>query len=1029
MQTIIHITDLHHTVSGRKHDDSLAFVPLAVQKLAEMKSSGELGVNPILVFTGDLVQMGGDNAGECEFDSFKSLVLDPIQKSLGLRSEHIVLCPGNHEIVKNAIKPENFLKLRLNPSLAEVEKDLKLKLPNFFNFIERNGYYSVTRHSPRNRHIKVGNTDIVVFNGLAGIYSVKGDHHDHGSAFLLPSEASSMLTEIPKNAVVCTHHPLEWYDETSRAGFEAALAKNQCRFICGHEHLPSFSAVEKDQGEYVKLIGGASGKGGFNASFSIVHLSENSNAIAIRSVDWVIGKSSFESTNVKDSICVPERSKSHFERTRAFIDSSENDLIRLNLREEQIDLFRTHVELGHNNFVSPPISWFPEGQASSISVSPDKIFDTDTKVTILCGDELSGKSTLLTHLSLTTNSEGGAFTIFIDVKEFESTNIFTAAKAALKKAGAKKNQIDFILASTETIVVLDNVVLNNATQVEKIQSFSSSCSAPKLVLGLAGGARYSPAMSPEMFSNCTYFWIDDITVPNAKDLVKSIYPQMGDKNVGVLVGKTFKAASNIGVDRSTYFLKPIIEQIHDRPTLEPLNRYLLQEKIISSALNRAYSQIDTGDFFDSALFNMFMGELAYFLWEKKAATLTELEFHEIVDTFQSRVGAPKEFFNFSTMRTFLLSASILRYFEDQLGFLVPGVEDFFLAKHIEDNPDFGNYVLSEKGLLELPVIAQLYVAAHPKDISTIEKIFGFIDILGKELVDLKEKIEAPARQAISSAKRKTLPENADEMLDELRFLRQGATGKEIVLSEAPSTIGTGYRTKYQPHEAAAIYIQLGASIISVTRTMDKDLRKTYFDRLKPLLEVSMTATLLLANHISDGGTIVVRGVKVKAEYLGILSDKEERFYIILREMLSANARTFGFWCGSRTFYEAMNELLEDETDPLIYLPMICQQVEADVSSAIAHSDKLAEKLKHPVLVEAAANHFVETMKLQSIEDKRVENKLIENVAMQKAVITPRGIKSKDGELKTKKLNAIANDLQQEIRQKIGISTTLGKRFK
>jgi len=53
MQTIIHITDLHHTVSGKKYDDSKAFIPLAVEKLAEMKASGELGINPILVFTGD----------------------------------------------------------------------------------------------------------------------------------------------------------------------------------------------------------------------------------------------------------------------------------------------------------------------------------------------------------------------------------------------------------------------------------------------------------------------------------------------------------------------------------------------------------------------------------------------------------------------------------------------------------------------------------------------------------------------------------------------------------------------------------------------------------------------------------------------------------------------------------------------------------------------------------------------------------------------------------------------------------------
>jgi len=1028
MQTIIHITDLHHTVSGKKYDDSKAFIPLAVEKLAEMKASGELGINPILVFTGDLVQMGGKNDGECEFDSFKAFVLDPIQKVLELRSEHIILSPGNHEIDTNVIQPEDFLTLRNKPSLEQVEDDLKLKLANYFNFIERNGYISVTQHSPRYRQIKIGNTDIIIFNGLAGVYSVKGAHHDHGSAFLLPSEASRMLTEVPKNALVCTHHPLEWYDETSRAGFEAALAKNHCRIICGHEHFPSFTTIEKDEGEYVKIIGGASEKGGFSASFSVIHLSESANAVAVRTLDWTIGKSCFEATKVKNTNCVPSRSKSYFERTRAFIDSEENELIQSNLHDGQVELFRTHVELGPTNFVPPPVSYYPDNQATSVSVNPMKLFDVETKLSVLCGDELSGKSTLLTHLSLAANASKGAFMILIDAKEIEKTDIITAAKAKLKTAGAKSTQIEVILSSAETVIVLDNARLSKADQSDKIQTFISSDQVPKLVLGLAGGARYSPAMSPNILPDCTYFWIDDITVPNAKKFVKTIYPDIGDNKIGDLVGKSFKAAANIGVDRSTYFLKPIIEQIHDKPTLEPLNRYLLQEKVISSALNSAYSQIDTGDYFDSALFDMFMGELAYHLWDTKAATLTELKFHEIVDKFQSRVGAPKEFFNFSTMKSFLLSASILRYFDDDLGFLVPGIEDFFLAKHIEDNPTFGAFVLSEEGLLQLPGIAQLYVAGRPKDLATIETIFGFIDKLGAELIELKDQIEGPAREAISNAQRKTLPKNAEQMVEELKVLRQGKGGKDIILSEAPSAIGTGYRTKYQAHEAAAIYIQLGASIISVTRTMDKELRKQYFNRLKPLLEVSMTATPLLANHISDGGSITVRGVKVKAEYMGILKKEEERFYIILREMLSANARTFGFWCGSKTFFEAMGELLEQEEDPLIRLPMICQQVEADVSAAIGHSANLAETLVHPVLVEAAANHFVETMKLQSIEDKKIEASLVENVAMQKAVITPKGIKNKKGELKPKKLNAIADDLQNEIKRKIGISTTLGKRF-
>lgn len=1031
MQSIVHITDLHHSLEKIKKDASAGFVSLACQSIVELRNAGELGRDPILVFTGDIVQSGGGAGDECEFDSFVKKVLSPLQNALGISDDRVILVPGNHEIDTTVINSDEFIVPNPKISVEDIESDLTEKLHRFFDFIERNNYHSVTRSEPRIKTVTLEETHFTIFNGLAGIYSVKeGGHADRGSTFITGSEAVTLLGSIPKNAVVCTHHPLEWFEETSRRAFETALAKNQCRFLSGHEHQTDCVAVEKEDTTFIKIYGGASGTDGRKTSFRVIHLSPTSSAIAHRMFNWSMGDKGFIGTAVSQTMCVPKKSENFFKRTRAFFGKERRQSIRANLDKYQQDVFENHVPSGITQFVSPPISFFRPESASSVSVKPEAILENDYPVSLISGSGLSGKSTLLTWLSTSINSKKNSdkFCVYIDAKEFLHTPIQEIVEQKLKDADASDDEAELLVSSYSIFVILDNVPLDDSDVQNSVSEYLSQNTRGTIAIGLSGGAIYHPAFAPDIFpDNTAYYVIDDVTVPTAKRFVKTILPSLPESSVGPLVGRSFKASANIGAPRSLYFLKPILVNLSRNCSLEPLNRYLLQKSIIDESLRRAFEMTPTKEIFDSEMFYVFMGQLAHHLWDSNNATFTELELHQILQRFRDDVGAIDSYFNFETVKAGLLSSKLVRKYGENYGFLVPGIEDYFLAKHIEDNDKFRDFVMSEEGLLKLPSIAQLYVAENPKDSIRINQIFSFIDDLAAQLEPLVLKIEDATRSAISEARRNAPPANAETLLNELSWLRNGDDDSDIIISRAPTTVGTGFRQKYEPQEAAAIYLQLGASIIGVTRTMKLEDRKQLFARLRPLLRVSMLATPLLAKHIANGGSVTVRGVKISADYVGLLKDETERFYIILREMLAGNATSFGTWAGSLSFYGPMLQLLKEEEDPIIRYAMLSQQIEADISASREHAPSLENIVEYPVLIDATVNHFIESLRLQSIEDQKLENKMIADIAAQKATITPAEQTAR-GKKINRKPKQITDELISEIRQKIAISINLGKRF-
>lgn len=1029
MQTIVHITDLHHSKHGTvKGDISRAFVGNVVNKLNELVVDRALGVDPILVFTGDLVQSGGGDEDDCDFSTLHEDVLVPICNAMGIRPNRVVICPGNHELDIIAVDSEQKIKNNSSVSSRQISEDMRNKLEKFFDFIERNNYQSVSRECPRIMKFEIGETKVVVLNALAGIYS---DGDDFGNAFLTSSEMMTDLDFLEPNSVVCIHHPLEWFDEKTRPVFQKLLARKKCRLLSGHEHMPAVQIHTEGKGRFINIRGGAAGDTGESCHFSVINLSPSSEAITYRSFTATTESDGFEGPAVEDSKCYPENSRGFFETTRAFLTNGRIRSIAEKVGKEQTK-YREELQRNiHGKYVEPLMAYYDGSQLNSILCQPYKFIE-ERGIIVVGGDELSGKSTLVVEASVNSNLSPttDCITLLLDFRALDTDNIFTALTRQLRNSGCSDLEANNLLELGAAKVILDNFAPSKVRIKELLIEFHTSYPDVTLILVTAGGGQYSPSNSPSFLPESTIFYrLQDVT----REIALKMAAGMPDSGVGndlKLAARVFKSISSLGAPRSVFYVQNLLRMYMQDAAVEPLNQYLMQRNIITESMTYAHKKHWINKPYDADTMEMFIGELAFILYDKNISFVSKGELYTHIEQFQKRKGMLPKHFPADLIYNILRSSHLLREYEHGIGFMVTGLEDYFLAKHMTFNNNFRDYVLSDEGLLRLPSVAQLYVAQNPNDIDRIEIIFGKIDGLVDELkTDFRDLEDDVLREAINQARPNSINKLKKEVNDELAKLAEEETLDEIVLAPRDSMVRLGQRVNFAQEERAAIYIQLGASIIGVTRTLDAGPRKQLFDRLKPLIVIAMQSSAMLAQHLADGKSIKVRGTTIRANYVGRLKEEENRFFLILTSMLSNISNSFGVWAGSLSFYASAKELLEVEVDPLIATALLSQQVEADCEEAFQHLPQVINKTQYPALMSITVENYLDGIRMAPPESKDLGKQALHNLSEIVSEMSPpkAGIPNKKpAEDETRERSQRLNSIYQGLVQKINVGSHLGK---
>ena len=1018
MLNVFHISDLHFTADeeGLRRDYSCAAANAILQLARDLRAQGVLGSSLAVMITGDLVQSGAKNqvSQTSDFEAVQREFLGPLLQILGVDPSRVFVVPGNHEMMMGAINEDNHQSYYSSCSEAELGEDLRVKLSSYWSFIEDNGYQSVSSSNPRIAVFSIDGQQIVCMNGLAGSYSRPG-FGDKGELFVLQTEYAGKFSKIEDFAIVITHHPLSWYSDECEVTLRDFFVKKRCRLLTGHIHHEAISEISTSNGSMVTVQAGASADAG-DIRFSV--------ALA-----WFprSNSASFPITNIDETRVAPNQASAFFQKSEAFFDPKMLESIAAKAKDQNSSQLRELAGYEPARFTPPDLMIYSEDQLSGKKTKIGDLIRQNSNV-IISGYELSGKSSLLCYAchqfndSRTFDYDGVG--IYVDFREFEkSENINSLLLRRITEFNVSEKQAEYLFEVGKVRIFLDNFDTNDDRSISRFLEFCKHYTKVGWTAVARGSESFMPSRAPSVLdgTDTSYYQLSEVTLPTVLKMIDGHDSCGNAEKPRAVVQRVFQSIQNLSAPRTMFYVRSMLDIFLSDASVEPLNRYLLIENLISDRIRKAHREIFPGLPVDMQMLDSFIGLLAYNLLKKEVSFVSKAEFLTLAEDFVSRKGLQRKRFDPDKILETLILSRVLRAYESGFGFLILSIEDYFLAKHMVHDEAFRSSVLSPNGILMLPAVAEYYVAQNPNDRPRIDSIFAIIDEFRNQVDAFVEEIEDYALEAIRTAAPGTDCKIQDQLLDSIAAIDSADEPSMIQISE-PVPVGKTTRVRYAVEERGAVLLQIGASILGVTRTLDQVDRVSIFQRLRELLLICVKGIPLVAQHLADGHEVRFRGTSVKAEYRGHLSVQEDRFYIILRGMIHALLKQFSTWAGSPSFFESAVKLRQEETNEIISAALFAQNIEADLAEALNYVSDVSGKIDSMVLKEVITRLYLDAMTLVPLE-RGDESRGINALVDLASEVYPSEHNSTPDQMKRHK-----DGLRRKYSEMIGINTYVGRRM-
>ncbi|RWE54068.1 metallophosphoesterase [Mesorhizobium sp.] len=258
--SILHISDLHYSKKNAEQRNFLAnkfFEDLRVTIDSQGKPNA-------IVFSGDIVNNPDeDDVYLYAIDSF----FERLFEISGLSSSALVLCPGNHDISRLALKQHLpiFHALRQgignneviegyyqNQGLTEYATDLSRK---FFEFCE---YIDLKWDNPFFRISKIGDSQFLSMNSAFSC-SPEGSVQDRGKLIYPPGAIEEAISKLEggRSLGVVNHFPLTDFEEGNFRIVEPRIRSTTSFVFYGHVHSANPIAQTFADSRVIHLQSGA----------------------------------------------------------------------------------------------------------------------------------------------------------------------------------------------------------------------------------------------------------------------------------------------------------------------------------------------------------------------------------------------------------------------------------------------------------------------------------------------------------------------------------------------------------------------------------------------------------------------------------------------------------------------------------------------------------------------------------------------------------------------------------------------------
>lgn len=708
---ILHITDFHFAEKGK---DPSKIIEEICKKINDDNEQVDF-----VFFTGDLVNIGGDNA---PYQKAKELLFDKLTSSIKVKQANIIICPGNHDIDRSKIS--KALKSYIDDEIRMSNDKLNAFYRNnknvdfinsinpsvsFYNFIaafhENNEdniisqLYTIHYRSIENK--KIG---IACLNSawLSAVYQ----DEDKGK-LLIPTELLNEIKHLIINCdqkIILIHHPLYFLQDFNLYDVEHFIHSEFNLMFSGHVHkISSLSRYNGTNGIF-EHVSKASLSHKESIGCSLVEVDNiEENKINVREITYLEDSNECHiSENIAYTIPCGIKKAEVLSFRKKIYDKIANEKANAN----SLLLLKNDEDENENEFLSlynHPVLKKESNSNLESKNTPTVSFEelvTSENNHLILGKDKCGKTTLLKRIQiehLINFSRNNRIPFYIDAKMYEAKvdDKFSIENLIRSYYDSNRGKVLEMLSSSNFVLLVDNYTPNSGFS-EYINNFIKTYPNIKFIICaeqnlsrtvdmiVLGDAIYEKLFFHELRRQEVISYTEKRLSLNSKteeiqqkiiQLCKQLELPLNYWTISLLLLIHTKSSDSYAKNLFS-ILDICIDEIFDKKQL-----LLSQNKISHEQIKKICA------------------ELSKYLFEKHASNVYSATETEILSCIENtikdndRIAVAKE-----KILDYLKSCGIIKqkYEDSRLVFRLNGFFEYFLAYQMTKDEDFRQEVLCDE---------------------------------------------------------------------------------------------------------------------------------------------------------------------------------------------------------------------------------------------------------------------------------------------------------------------------------------------
>lgn len=724
---ILHISDFHLSNDENSIAKSQKIVDALLESIDSVQKEHKID---LVVFSGDAINKGGSDFDSLEeaFLSFQTILIEPLMDKIQLPLENFIWCIGNHDIDRK--QDSKFLEAGLAENLKTLQD-----VDSFFN---SNDWKDVKRIEPFKMYEKQFYGDSLGNNYKFGYfescykYQIEGkkigvcslntawrcwDSKNDKGHILLGREQLSRASDFLRDCdvkIAVSHHDYQWMADFEISEIDKLLVSDYDLYFSGHTHSLNAELCIKPQGKTFKVV--ASGI----LSHNIFAIDNYQNSFSIIDYDW-------NNWRFKMQVFVETHNKFVLSSDKNWdyaIPIGEEVQKRMEIHTIKMDL-RDDIEELNEHLLTYKTNTIAPRSINDIFVMPsivrqkelsdnDDIEDSKEIISniqdivrskenyIVFGIKESGKTILLDKIRIEALS-GSLLDEYVPASlDFRSIK---KDKDILSKISefwhCRKSVAVNCLTDNNVLLLVDNISFSQShvPQLEALSNFLNEYKTVRLI-----GASREERCSDIIAESDQHKLLDFVRLEihqfdsrQIRELVKRWFPR--DKYNADKVEDIIKMFSKLNLPRTPFSISMLL-WILERQNARPQNTSLLVETYLIDLMKSQDSDVAGRNTFDYKHKLNLLGEIAHkmLMSEELNYQIDYSEYVAVIEDFLERLNF-KSIYSANHIASQFVEMGIFVQDNNGVYFRFECFFEFCLAKAMQNNEDFRNYVISEENYL------------------------------------------------------------------------------------------------------------------------------------------------------------------------------------------------------------------------------------------------------------------------------------------------------------------------------------------